>query len=162
MEIGEDMLLYYYASPEGQSRWFHESCVGVARLRRDRFVGQAAGEQTGYLLTRQFILEGSALALNCSALPIPYQRDTDGIRVGIIEAPDFQTPETRWEKAVPGFGLADCDNIVTDALHYRVTWKGKSDLGALKGRPIYLRFQMRKAALYSFRIAHEDAWRGCR
>jgi hypothetical protein len=125
---------------------------GFGRLRKDRFIGQVAGEQTGYLLTRQFVLDGTALDLNCSAVPVPYQRDSDGIRVAIIEAPDFQTRETQWEKAIPGFGLADCDNIVTDALTHRVTWKGKSDLGALKGRAIYLRFQMKKAALYSFQI----------
>jgi hypothetical protein len=53
---------------------------------------------------------------------------------------------------VPGFGVAECDNIVTDALKHRVSWKGNSDLSSLKGRPIYLRFQMKKAALYSFRI----------
>ena len=126
--------------------------VGIARLRLDRFIGQAADEQTGYLLTRQFRLEGTGLELNCSALPIPYQHDSDGIRVAILEEPDFQTRETSWEKAVPGFGLAECDNIVTDALKHRVSWKGNSDLSSLKGRPIYLRFQMKKAALYSFRI----------
>ena len=152
IERREDLLLYYHGSPHGQSRWDREGNVGIARLRLDRFIGQMAGEQTGYLLTRQFRLEGTGLELNCSALPIPYQHDSDGIRVAILEEPDFQTRETSWEKAVPGFGLAECDNIVTDALKHRVSWKGNSDLSSLKGRPIYLRFQMKKAALYSFRI----------
>jgi hypothetical protein len=153
VEVGEEMLIYYNGCPYGQSRWDRHGAVGVARLRRDRFIGQTAGEQTGYLLTRQFVLEGSALELNCTALPVPYQRDGDGIRVAVLEAPDFKTRETQWEKAVPGFTLADCDNIITDALAHRVTWKGKSDLSALRGRPIYLRFQMKTATLYSFRIA---------
>ena len=34
-------------------------------------------------------------------------------------------------------------------------WQGKSDLSALKGKAVYLRFQIKKAGLYSFQIAHE-------
>lgn len=153
VEVGTDMLIYYYASPRGQSEWFSETSVGVCRLRRDRFISNHAGTQTGYLLTRQFVIEGNRLVLNCSALPKAYQQPSDGIRVAIIEAPDFKTPATMWEKAVPGYTLQDCDPIVTDALDYTVKWRGKSDLTALKGKAVYLRFQMKKADLYSFQIA---------
>jgi hypothetical protein len=152
LEIGEEMLIYYYASPFGQREWYSESSVGVARMRKDRFVGQWAGEQTGYLLTRQFIVEGSKLVLNCTALPLQYHKETDGIRVAIIEGPDYQTKESMWEKAVPGFSLEDCDRIVTDNTAHTVTWKGKSDLSALRGKAVYLRFYMKKAGLYSFQI----------
>lgn len=152
VDIGDESLLYYYASPAGQREWYKETSVGVARMRRDRFVGQWAGEQTGYLLTRQFIMEGSKLLLNISSLPAPYQKETDGIRVAIIEAPDYQTKETMTEKAVPGFTLEDCDRIKTDNTAHTVTWKGKSDLSALKGKAVYLRFYMKKAGLYSFQI----------
>jgi hypothetical protein len=40
-----------------------------------------------------------------------------------------------------------------DALAHTVSWQGKSDLSALKGRAVYLRFEMKKAGLYTFRIA---------
>ncbi len=153
LEIGEEMLLYYYASPSGQREWYKETSVGVARMRRDRFVGQWAGEQTGYLLTRQFIVEGNKLVLNCTALPSPYHKDTDGIRVAIIEAPDYRTKETMPEKAVPGFTLEDSDRIMTDNTAHTVTWKGKPDLSALTGKAVYLRFYLKKAGLYSFQIA---------
>ena len=146
------LLIYYYASPTGQGSWVAETGVGVARLRRDRFIGQWAGDQTGYLLTRQFVLEGTKLKINCSSVPGPYQKDTDGIRVAIVEAPDFKTRDTMWEKAVPGYTLEDSDNIVTDNTAHTVTWKGKSDLSALKGKAIYLRFQMKKAGLYTFQV----------
>ncbi len=153
LEIGEDMLFYYSASPVGQGEMDAECGVGVCRLRRDRFVGQSAGEQTGFLLTRQFVLDGSALKINCSALPRPYLQASDGIRVAIIAAPDFKTKETTWETAIPGFSLADCDPIVTDNIAHTVTWKGGSDLSRLKGRAVYLRFEMKHADLYTFQIA---------
>ena len=159
LEVGPDLLIYYYASPVGQYYLNRETGIGVCRLRRDRFVGQQAGQATGYLLTRQFILEGSRLVINCAALhpgtrppEHPYQKESDGIRVAIIKAPDFNTPDTRWETAVPGYGLADCDRIFVDSLSHVVTWRGESDLSRFKGQAVYLRFQMKNADLYSFQI----------
>ncbi|MCX6620865.1 MAG: hypothetical protein NTY38_07250 [Acidobacteria bacterium] len=153
VEVGEEMLFYYYASPTGQKSGYAETSVGMARMRKDRFIGQWAGEQTGYLMTRQFVVEGSKLVINCTALPGNYQKPADGIRVAVLEAPDYETPETMWETAVPGFTLEDCDNIITDNTAHTVTWKKNADLGALKGKAVYLRFQMKKAGLYSFQIA---------
>jgi hypothetical protein len=101
VELGDDLLFYYYTSPYGQKEWDNETGVAVCRLRKDRFVGQWAADQTGYLLTRQFVFEGSKLKLNCSALPGPYMQDSDGIKVEIIAAPDFKTKETLWETAIP-------------------------------------------------------------
>ena len=152
LEVGPNLLIYYYASPVGQYYWFRETGVGVCRLRKDRFIGHHAGKDTGYLLTRQFILEGNRLVLNCRALPHPYHKDSDGIRVSIIQAPDFKSRETRWETAVPGFSLEDCDRIVTDSLTHTVSWNGKSDLNQLKGKAIYLRFQLKNADLYTIQI----------
>ena len=99
------------------------------------------------------MLDGSRLKINCSSPPRPYQQESDGIRVAIIKAPDFKTKETTWETAVPGYSLADCDPIVTDDIAHAVTWKGKSDLSALRGQPVYLRFEMKHGVLYTFQIA---------
>ena len=153
IEVGDDMLIYYYASPYGQKEWESETGVAMCRLRKDRFIGQYAGDQTGYLLTRQFILDGSTLKLNCSALPGPYMQESDGIKVEVIAAPDYKTKETLWETAIPGFAFADCERIITDDPAHVVTWHRKSDLSALKGRSVYLRFQMKNAALYGFQVA---------
>jgi hypothetical protein len=153
IDVGEDMFIYYSASPFGQAQWAAEGGIAACRLRKDRFIGQVAGEDTGYLLTRQFVLEGTKLRFNCSALPIPYFKESDGIRVAILEAPDYQSKQTMFERAVPGFGLQDCDPIVTDNTAHTVTWHGKSDLSALRGKAIYLRIEMKNAALYSFQIA---------
>ena len=168
IEIGEEMYLYYRGSPEGESSFYSESAVGLARFRKDRFIGQRAGDMTGYLLTREFVLEGSQLVLNCSALPkVYYPRETTGIRVEIFEAPDYNLPgdrfdafghlirsaETMHEKPVPGFSMEDSDAIITDNTAHVVTWNGKSDLSALQGKRIFLRFKMRHATLFSFQIA---------
>ncbi len=153
LDIGDDMVMYYYASPVGQSEPVAtETCVAACRLRRDRFVGQWADNQTGYMVTRQFVLEGSKLEVNCISNLAPYTQADWGIRVEVLQGPDYQTRETRWEKRIPGFTLEECDNIRRDAFSHTVSWKGKTDLSVLKGKPVYLRFEMKKAGLYTFRV----------
>jgi len=154
LEVGDDLLIYYHASPGGQSEpVVTETSVAVCRLRKDRFVGQWADNMTGYLVTRQFVVEGGKLEINCVSNLAPYTQRDWGIRVEILEPPDYQTQATRWEKRIPGFTLEDCDNVRKDALAHTVSWKGNTDLSALKGRAVYLRFELKKAGLYSFRIA---------
>ncbi len=153
IEVGQDLLMYYYASPAGQSEWFAETAVGLCRVRRDRFVGQWAEEKTGYLVTREFLVEGTKLEINCSSVPRPYWQATDGIRVAIFERPDFASRETTYEKAIPGFTLDDCDRIVRDDLGYAVRWKGNPDIGRLKGKSVYLRFELKRSGIFGFRIA---------
>ena len=152
IEMGEHMLFYYYAAQRPQDTWYNDSSVAMFRMRRDRFIGQTAGEQTGYLVTRQFILDGSKLVLNLQSLPIPYDDKTGGIQVEIIQAPDNKTSDTRWETPVAGFTMADADLLAGDALEQPVTWHGNSDLSALRGKAVYLRFKMKRATLYSFRL----------
>lgn len=155
VEIGEEMYLYYRGTPEGESSFYSESAVGVCRFRKDRFIGLRAADLTGYLLTKELVLEGSKLVLNCSSLPRVYHtREQDGIRVAIFAPPDYgQDGGAIKETAIPGFALEDCDVVTTDSTTHTVTWKGKSDLSMLLGRKVYLRFQMRAATLYSFQVA---------
>ena len=154
VEMGADLLFYYYASPVGQKHWHRANSVGVCRLRKDRFIGRWAGDRTGYLLTRQFVLEGSRLLINCSSEPKPYQDQGTGIQVGIVEAPDWGSGgDPHEERPIPGYALDDCDRIVSNQLEKVVSWRGSADLSALKGRSVYLRFRMKQAGLYSFQVA---------
>ncbi len=33
-----------------------------------------------------------------------------------------------------------------------MTWKGSTDLSALRGKPVYVRFFLRNATLYTFKV----------
>ena len=52
-----------------------------------------------------------------------------------------------------GYALDDCDEIIGDEIERAVTWKNASDVSALAGQPIRLRFALRDANLYSLRFA---------
>ncbi|MBL9213961.1 MAG: hypothetical protein JNG83_00645 [Opitutaceae bacterium] len=156
VEMGDNLLFYYTGSPVGQGPpllgWESELGFGIFKMRKDRFVGHwAERDATGYLLTRQFILDGSRLRLNCLAPPKAYDQPDHGIFVEILQAPASGAAMGA-APPVEGFTLADCDRIRVDQIDRLVTWRGKSDLSALKGKAVYLRFQLKDAALYSFQI----------
>ena len=152
IERGDDLWFYYMGMPRGQDGGDSDPAMGLCRVKRDRFIGHEAGSETGYLLTRQFTLEGNRLTINCEGVPPPYRDELTGIRVAVVQAPDLSKPLPQNEAGVPGYTLEDCDQILTDNPEHVVTWNGSPDLGPLVGKPVYLRFQMRLAVLYGFTV----------
>ena len=61
---------------------------------------------------------------------------------GVISAERFAELSARWRSEL-------------DEIERAVTWRGNSDVGALAGRPVRLRFVMKDADLYSIRFAAE-------
>ena len=127
-------MLFYTGSRWTRGELDGRTAIGALRIRRDRFVEQHAAEE-GWLLTRELLLDGSGLQVNCRA---------DGeLRVELAEYPG---------QAIPGYTLSDCDPITGDHVDRTVTWGGSPDLGSLRGRPVYIRFHLRAAGIWSFRI----------
>jgi len=133
LETG-DWLLYYNGSTE--SFLADSGAIGILRIKPDRFVEQASGPEGGWLLTREFVLEGEALTVNCRA--------TGALRVELAEYPG---------QPIAGFSVDDCDPIHGDHLAHRVTWRGgHGDLSSLRGRPVYLRFKLEDASIWAFSV----------
>ena len=131
----QDRLLFYTGSRWTPGELDGRTAIGALRIRRDRFVEQhAAGE--GWLLTRELVLGGSELQVNCRA--------AGELRVELAEYPG---------QALPGYALADCDPITGDHVARTVTWGGSPDLARLRGRPVYIRFHLRAAGIWAFRVA---------
>jgi hypothetical protein len=53
---------------------------------------------------------------------------------------------------MPGYALADCDEIFGDDVERAVSWQGKTAVEGLGGKPFRLRFVMQDADLYSLRF----------
>ena len=69
-----------------------------------------------------------------------------------VEIVDGSLPNRTSADLVPalaGFSFADCDRMAGDELEAVVSWRGKSDLSALKGQKIHLRFRMARAQLFA-------------
>jgi len=138
LPVGDEVFLYYggYARGHKVSR-NTERQLGLARIRKDGYVSLRAGTQDGALMTKPLVFDGAALTLNI-----------DMAEGGVVRV-EVQDDQGR---ALPGLRLAECDPIVGDHIARMVTWKGKSDLSSLVGKPIRLRFLMRSADLYAFQF----------
>jgi len=120
--------------------------------------GAARGEWTGYLLTRELLIEGNTLRLNVALDDVPF-RDAD-VRVEVCRHPplgehaDYYYRERGYSYRYEGFGLDDCDPVRGNSTCAPVMWNG-NDLSALRGQPAYLRFELRHADLFSFSVTNE-------
>lgn len=124
------------------SVYWCENYGGVPRLRRgslrlDGFVSVNAGYNGGELLTVPMVFQGSRLMLNMSTSAV------GSVRVELQDAAG---------NAIEGFALADSEEIWGDEIARPVRWKSGTDVSALAGRPVRLRFAMKDADLFAFRF----------
>jgi len=120
--------------------------------RLDGFLSLNAGQETGIIITRPLIFDGDKLTLNVDAkggqakvaIVALHGKEYTGYNIALTNPA---------KKPVRGFGLGDCDPIATDSVRQVVTWKGSSDVSALAGQVVRLRFEMKNAKLYSFQFA---------
>jgi hypothetical protein len=117
--------------------------VGIRRyvLRLDGFVSVWASFRGGELFTKPLTFSGARLALNFSTSA------AGSLRV------ELQEPDG---KSIPGFTLADCQEMLGDELDRTVNWQEGCDLSELIGQPVCLRFALRDADLYSFQFVRRD------
>ena len=53
---------------------------------------------------------------------------------------------------IPGFTLADCEEVAGDDVAWEIRWRGSADLSNLAGQPVKLHFKMRNAKLFAFQF----------
>lgn len=148
---GERLFLYYTGFTRGQEeQGDFGGSVGLATIKPDRFVEQRAGETPGYLLTKEFILDGKGLRVNLECNKSTNLPTRPRLRVEILRHPPFGQ-HWLFREAYEGFSLEDCDPLDVDHTDATVTWKGKGDLSSLIGKPVYLRFELQNMGLFSFR-----------
>jgi hypothetical protein len=119
----------YYAGPGSRLRRFS--------FRVDGFVSLHTGETAGEVVTHPLSVPGKALSLNVAVAK------GGSLQVELQDAAG---------QPLPGFALADCPKITADAVDHRVTWKKGSDLSAVVGQPLRLRFVMQNADLYALQF----------
>jgi len=106
-------------------------------LRLDGFVSLHAPLAGGELITRPLTFTGETLELNYSTSA------AGGLRVEIQNAAG---------QPVPGFALAEAEELYGDSLAQCALWKHGSALSRLAGQPVRLRFVLRDADLYAYQF----------
>jgi hypothetical protein len=109
-------------------------------LRLDGFVSVNAGWKGGEMTTRPLRFAGSQLSLNFATSA------AGSLRVEIQDTSG---------RPLPGFGLDDCPEIFGDTIDRTVQWHDGSDVSALAGQTVRLRFALKDTDLYSFQFRNE-------
>ncbi len=139
--VGDEMWIYYggNSTKHGQAYWAADAHCGIfrARLRRDGFVSADACYQGGELITVAVEVEGDTLQLNA-----------DTSAGGVIRVELLDTAR----EPIPGFTLADADELNGNECGMEVTWGGSSDLSRLVGSKVHLRLVMRDCKVYAFQF----------
>ena len=105
-------------------------------FRTNGFASRRAGEKEGVLTTHPLIFQGNRLTVNAAA--------SEG-RLAVEVLDEGGSP-------LPGYGREECRLGAFDSTRQKVTWRGKSNLSALRGQPVRLRFYVEKADLYGFQV----------
>jgi len=118
--------------------YYHPTCrLRRSTLRTDGFVSLHAPYAGGEFTTRLLTFQGRELVLNYATSAV------GSIRVEIQDAAGHP---------YPGYALADCPEIYGDELERPVAWNAGTEVSALAGRPLRLRFVMQDADLYALRF----------
>ena len=107
-------------------------------IRLDGFVSLHASLAGGELTTKPLKFAGRRLSLN-------YATSAAGhVRIELQDATG---------KPLPGFTLADADELYGDTVHQPVTWKTQADISQLAGQEVRVRFVLRDADLFAFQFS---------
>ncbi len=106
-------------------------------FRTDGLASVHAGYQPGELVTKPLVFAGNRLTLNLS---------TSAAGSVLVELQDAAG------KPLPGFTLAECQELNTDDLARVVSWKNGSDVSSLAGKPVRLRFRLKDADVFAIQF----------
>lgn len=106
-------------------------------LRIDGFASVQGPYAGGMMTTRPFTFEGDDLVLNMSTSGIGQ------VRVAVLD--ETGAP-------LPHYSLDDCPPLYGDVIEKAVIWNDGRRLGALRGRAVRLRYELKDADVYSMRI----------
>lgn len=147
---GNYLYQYYYSSgrlhdsvvlrPEYDDTAKQLGGVGVVRQRLDGFISADADHRGGWLTTPVMKFTGKKLRLNI---------DTGGMGAAFVEIQDAEG------KPIPGFTLADCEEIGGNFIDQQVYWKANSDVSSLAGKPIRLHIRLTRGKLFAFQFTRE-------
>ncbi len=120
-----------------ENYWKESLCLRRYTFRMDGFVSLNAPLKGGEALTKPFTFAGAELLINFATSA------AGSVRVEVQDEAG---------RALPGYSLADSDDVFGDAIERPVTWKGNADVGSLAGTPVRLRFVMQDADVWALRF----------
>jgi hypothetical protein len=175
---GDDYGLWAYASPDGlhwkrirekpvmgRANWPHsadslpvpcfwsqrDKCyVAYVRIRAGRKGTPVHAQKRGIgrVTSKDFRTWSKVEPVKCPRGPRGEELNCSTSAVGGVRV----EPRDAKGTPLPEFSLHDCDPVIGDSTGRTVSWKGRTDVSAMAGRAVRLRFVMKDADLYSFKF----------
>ena len=135
IRVGERLYIFY----TGGSAHRLDMSMGVMWIGRDRFVGMAhSRREPGELITKPVTLEHARIAVNAVRL------HKGVVRLGLRHS------NGDW---IDGYGLQESRiDLSAGSDRTPARWKDKADVSELKGKKVWLHFQVDGASLYAYRF----------
>jgi hypothetical protein len=133
LPIADELFIYYGGYARGHKiEASKERQIGVARMKRDRYVARRAGRERGLLRTPLLRLPAGAMTVNAVV--------RDEMRVRLLDAAD---------KPISGFDWVPIGGKGADGVSLPVKWRRP-----LRERetPVRIEFLVREADLYAFEV----------
>jgi hypothetical protein len=133
LPVGDDVYLYYGGYARGHKvEMTTERQIGLAKMKRDRYVAIAPKAGDGRLVTRAFKLPGGRMTVNADA-------SRGNVQIRLVDG-----------EGKPSTVLGDraAQTIRGDVLAEDVRWPRGAE--SLIGRPVRLEFRLMDAALFGF------------
>jgi hypothetical protein len=131
--VGDEVFFYYGGYARGHKvEAATERQIGLARMKRDRYLALAPTGDEGTLVTRPFLVPGGRLTVNARAT-------RGAVLVRLLDAEG---------KPLDDLGAADASPLEGDVLAGEVRWP--RPLERLRDRPVRLEFRLRRASLFGF------------
>jgi hypothetical protein len=131
LPVDDEVFVYYGGYARGHKvAAATERQIGLARMKRDRYVALVPAKLEGTLRTRWFLVPGDRLTINA--------RTMDGdVRVRLLD---------RDGRPLSDLGEPEARPITGDVLAAEVQWR--KPLAALRGKPVCLEIVARQADLF--------------
>ena len=145
VRMGDEQWIYYGgvnkehggsidpATPSGR----HEGAISRAVMRLDGFVSADTGGLIGEMLTHPLRFDGGRLELNV---------DTSGGGWVLVELRDENG------RPLEGYSRDDATPLNGNSVRMTASWGDRTDVSALAGRPVRVRFITRDCKLYAFQF----------
>lgn len=111
--------------------------IGAIKQRLDGYYSIDADHKGGWLETPAITFSGKKLRLNI---------DTGAMGTAFVELRDDKN------QPIPGFTLADCEEIGGNFIDQAVNWKGGPDVSSLAGKPVKMHIKLTRGKLYAFQF----------
>jgi hypothetical protein len=146
--VGDELYIYYSAASAIKNHPAGYRSIGLAKLRRDAFVGVAPGvskTKSEPNKSGEPTFTTRPLKVSANNLVVNFENLIDDSRLLLELLDENKNP-------IPGYTRDDCFPVGIDSIRAPVKWKSRNDLSSLIGKEVSIRVSFVNSVVYAFKF----------